>query len=249
MAATIDIKTTQNVTIEYELASLRDRILAYLIDFIIVVAFYFIFVMGLINLLGDGLMGSSMGMYVLYGLFPLIAFMLYHLLSEILADGQSWGKKAIGLKVVRLDGKEPGLTDYLLRAVFHIIDSVFSMGIVGALFISSSAKHQRLGDLTANTTVIKIRSAQQFSLKDILKIHSLDDYEPQYPQIRKLNEQDMLFIKNVLSRHRTFRNEAHQKAVRDLAKHLCEILDIEDQPKDKVKFLKTLIRDYIVLTR
>ena len=33
---TIDIRTTQNVTIEYELATLRERILAFFIDFVIV---------------------------------------------------------------------------------------------------------------------------------------------------------------------------------------------------------------------
>jgi uncharacterized RDD family membrane protein YckC len=249
MAATIDIRTTQNVTIEYELATLRDRALAYLIDFIIVVAFYFVFIMGIINLFSEALLGASMGLYILYGLFPLICFMGYHFLSEVLADGQSWGKKSIGIKVVRLDGKEPGLTDYLLRAVFHIIDSLFSMGIIGAMLISSSAKHQRLGDLTSNTTVIRVKHNQQFRLEDILSINSLENYEPQYPQVRQLSEQDMLLIKNVLGRFRQYRNLAHRNAVVELAERLADLLDIEEVPADPVPFLKTLIRDYIVLTR
>ena len=65
---------------------------------------------------------------------------------------------------MRLDGREPGLSDYLLRAVFHLVDSILSAGIVAAILVSTSAKNQRLGDLTANTTVIRTRHSRQFKL-------------------------------------------------------------------------------------
>ncbi|MEN0003813.1 MAG: RDD family protein [Bacteroidota bacterium] len=250
MATKIDITTTQHVTIEYELASLRDRILAYLIDAVIIVVLYFVVILGALQLFAGAVTdGSSMSLYIVYALSPLLLFLFYHLLSEILADGQSWGKKAMSLKVVRLDGKEPGLTDYLLRAVFHIIDSVFSLGIIGAMLISSSAKNQRLGDLTANTAVIRLKNTQQFRLEDILKINSIEDYEPKYLEVTQLSEQDMLLIKSVLGRHQRYRNEAHRQAIKELAEHLAGLLDIDDKEQSQTEFLKTLIRDYIVLTR
>ena len=155
----------------------------------------------------------------------------------------------MGLKVVRLDGKEPGLSDYLLRAVFHIVDSLFTFGVLGALLISSSNKSQRLGDMTANTTVIRVKFNLRFQLEDILKINSLEDYEPTFPEVRKLSEKDMLLIKNIIARERKYRNQAHTQVVNDLITKLMDILDIVERPKDKIEFLKTLIRDYIVLTR
>lgn len=242
---TIEIRTTQNVTIEYELASLRERFFAIFIDSLIVGSFYFVLLMILTNTVDSVLFDYP-------GLISLILvgmFIFYQLFSEILADGQSWGKKAMGIKVVRLDGKEPGLSDYLLRAVFHMVDSVVSLGIMAALMISSSNKNQRLGDMTAGTTVIRIKFNLRFQLEDILKINTIEDYEPTYPEVRRLSEKDMLLIKTIISRYRKYRNNAHQEVIDELVANLVRQLDISVPPRDKIAFLKTLVRDYIVLTR
>lgn len=245
---TIDIRTTQNVTIEYELASLWERMAALIIDVVIVGALDFVVVMLITSAVGTG-DGSSLFLGVVYGLLPVCLFMLYQLLSEILADGRSWGKRIMNLKVVRLDGEEPGLSDYLLRAVFYIVDFLFSIGILGALLISSTRKRQRLGDMTANTTVIRTKHQVQFGLDDILKINTLSNYEPQFPAVRQFNEQDMLLIKSIIARCSRYANPAHREALDELVANLCQQLDIAIIPKDKITFLKTLIRDYIVLTR
>ena len=234
---TIEIRTTQNVTIEYELASVKDRFFASFIDWLIILVFS-----SLLAIVFRVTLGQSI--FSLVGLFS-----FYHLISEVLADGQSWGKKAMGIKVVRLDGKEPTLSDFLLRTAFHMVDTFTSLGIVAALLISTSNKSQRLGDMTANTTVIKVKFSLRFRLEDILKINTLDDYEPSYPEVRKLSEQDMLLIKTIISRHRRHRNKAHQEVVNELVQNLSRQLDIIEPPRDKIGFLKTLIRDYIVLTR
>ena len=107
---------------------------------------------------------------VMAGVGPLAAFILYQLASEILANGQSWGKKALRIRVVRLDGQEPSLSDYLLRAVFYLLDAFLSFGAIGAIFVTSSVKNQRLGDMTANTTVIRTEGSMQVSLDNILNI-------------------------------------------------------------------------------
>ena len=244
---TIDIKTTQNVTIEYELASLRERFLAFLIDALVVGVGCLIIVFIITSLLGESAYFGIASRAI--SLFPLVSFIIYQLLSEVIADGQSLGKKALGIKVVRTDGREPGLSDFLLRAVFHLVDTVLSFGIVAALLVSSSDKSQRLGDLTANTAVIRVKFNTLFRLEDILKINSLADYEPEYPQVRQLSEQDMLLIKNIISRHRKYKNKAHQEVLNELVVKLQTDLQIQKRPLDKIDFLKTLIRDYIVLTR
>lgn len=244
---TIDIRTTQNVTIEYELASLWERMVALIIDLVIVAALDFF----IISLVSSAIGGSESGlmMGVVYGLLPVCMFMFYQLLSEVLADGRSWGKKIMSLKVVRLDGEEPSLSDYLLRAVFHLVDTLFSVGILGALLISSTRQRQRLGDMTANTTVVRTKHQVQFGLEDILRINTLSNYEPQYPEVRQFNEQDMLLIKGIIARCSRYQNPAHQEALRELVETVCTKLEITSIPKDKITFLKTLIRDYIVLTR
>ncbi len=246
---TIEIRTTQNVTIEYELADLKDRFFAYFIDCLIIGAVYLVIAVVLSITLREYLFESAfLGSFIRF-ILPLGMFISYQLISEILANGQSFGKKAIGIKVVRLDGKEPTLSDFLLRSVFHIVDTFASFGIVAALLVSTSGKSQRLGDMTANTAVIKVKFSLRFQLEDILKINTLDDYEPSYPEVRKLNENDMLLIKTIISRYRRHRNKAHQEVVDELVLNLSAQLDILEPPRDKIGFLKTLIRDYIVLTR
>ena len=246
---TIDIRTTQNVTIEYELASLRERIIAFFIDGVIVGAMYIVLFLSLITTLQRSIFESGIIFYVVNVLLPIGGLISYHLLSEVLANGQSWGKRSMGIRVVRLDGQEPGLSDYLLRAIFHIVDTLASIGVLGALLISSSDKNQRLGDMTANTTVIREKHSLQFRLSDILRIDSREDYVPMYPEVRQLTEKDMLLIKNTITRVRAYPNRAHQDVLDQLVTKLMNVLDIAEEPKNKIEFLKTLIRDYIVLTR
>ena len=246
---TIDITTTQNVTITYELAGLKERIPAFIIDLLIVWASYLVVVIAMASTPFLEEVLDALGMRLVVIFLPIALLILYHFLFEVLGGGQSLGKRVIGIKVVRLDGQEPSLIDYLLRAVFLMIDYFFSLGILAAIFISSSAKRQRLGDMTAHTTVIRIKFNTRFNLEDILKINTREDYEPVYPEVRQFSEKDMLFIKSLIARYLRHNNLAHQKAIDELAVQVCSRLQIQDVPKNKIAFLKTLIRDYIVLTR
>ncbi|TNE57904.1 MAG: RDD family protein [Bacteroidetes bacterium] len=249
MQKSIEITTTQNVTIEYDLARLRERGLAWLLDLVIVLLGYFILRNLLRTIFRDVPVGDS-GWAIFGILLPVLGYFLYNIFFEIWNIGQTPGKMAMGIKVVRLDGKDPEWSDVVLRAVLHLVDSLFSFSVIGAVLIKTTDKSQRLGDMAANTTVIKIQSSRfQFRLQDILSISTLENYQPVYPQVRNLSERDMIFIKMVLTRVQRYPNQAHEEVVEDLVSHLMPILDIEKRPLNRVDFLKTLLRDYIVLTR
>lgn len=249
MQKSIDITTTQNVTIEYELAPLRERIIGWLLDALLVMIGWFI-LFQVLRAIGGNEMFDNMGWIMLIVMLPFLLFFFYNIIFEIMNVGQTPGKMAMSIKVVRLDGKDPEWSDVLLRAVLHLVDSIFSFGVIGAMLIKTTAKSQRLGDMAANTTVIKIQGSRfNFRLQDILNISSLDNYQPVYPQVRRLHERDMIFIKNVLTRWQRYPNRAHEEVVEDLVTHLMPLLDIEQRPNDRVEFLKILLRDYIVLTR
>ena len=245
--ASIDIRTTQNVMIEYELATLRDRFFGFFIDLFIFYIIYFAGVIFVVSFLGDFL--TNWGGHFLI-MMQVAGLMLYHLLSLIFMEGQSWGKKAVKLRVARLDGQEPGPGDYLMRSLFLLLDFIFSAGVLGAVLISSTYRSQRLGDLASNTTVIRVKNKLHFQLNDILNIQSIENYEPKYPAVKQLSEENVLLIKNTLERYKTWRNPAHANAINEVVNTVAEQLKIET-PKNgsQIDFLKTLIRDYIVLTR
>jgi uncharacterized RDD family membrane protein YckC len=240
---TIEITTAQKVTIQYELASVGNRIAAFIVDLMVLYGMVLLLTAVFVNLLG----GASLFNYFIFlVLVPIMLF--YTLMSEILLDGQTLGKRAVGLKVVKLNGDPASAFDYLIRWAFRFTDIWMSAGSVAALLISSSLYSQRLGCLLSGTTVIKKNSSRTFALKDILNIYSTENYEPKYPQVVQIDEKDMIFLKKVLERHKKYKNEAHKKVVIDLSNKIAEILDV-NPPKDKEKFLETVLSDFIVLTR
>ncbi len=241
---TIDITTTQNVTIQYELADLKDRFLAWLIDLIIMGV-----TIGIMALILFTAWSSDRVLvyFQILVLMPIILF--YSLASEIIMDGQSIGKKALGLRIVKLNGRQPSLSDYLFRWAFRGLDIYFSVGALGSVLISSSARAQRMGDLVSNTVVVRTKPQLSFKLNDIMRINTIENYEPKYPEVRRFSEDDMLLVKQTIERARRYPNDSHKKAVELLVNKLTAEMGIAPPKTDYLGFLRSLVSDYIVLTR
>ncbi len=240
----IEITTAQKVIIQYELATVGNRFAAFFIDILIWIGMLIFMILIADQVFKGNLNGFEY--YLYFAIVPIVLF--YTLLSEILLDGQTIGKKAIGLKVVKLNGDPAAAFDYIIRWAFRFVDIWMSAGAVAALLISSSNYNQRLGCLLSGTTVIRKISTRSFKLEDILKINSRESYVPVFPQVTKLSEGDMLFVKKVMERARKYKNDAHQTALVQLAEKIAALLEVK-APKDSMKFLKTILSDYIVLTR
>lgn len=237
--ASIEIRTSQNVVIEYELATLNDRFWALLIDLIAFIS---------IILIGASSFGLPMSLQS-FMIFTLLGFLLYLLLFEVWSNGQTLGKMLMRQRVVRLDGREPGLGDYLLRSTFMMIDFFLSFGVLGAMLIGSTSRSQRFGDLAAGTTVVRLENKTSFTLDELTRIATIDQYKPQYPMVKQLSEEDVLLLRQVLHRYEKWPNAAHESALSLAVDMVCERLGIKPLHTRKTEFLRTLIRDYIVLTR
>ncbi|MEM1215191.1 MAG: RDD family protein [Bacteroidota bacterium] len=242
---TVDLQTGQNVTITYELATLGERLLALLLDLLIFFGGFYLLMVVL-----DGVFGITTAYGgIIFVVLPLIVFLFGQFLCELYLNGQTVGKRALRIQVVRLDGEQPTAGDYLLRSMFYFVDLFSSGGVLGALLISVGPRKQRIGDLTAGTNVIRVEATEKFLLSDIQKISSLENYEPQYPQVRQFTEADMLLIKTALTRAMRYNNDNYRTLLRELAQRLAQQLEITHQPLSPAEFLKVLLKDYIVLTR
>ena len=245
----ISINTTQNVTIDYELAGIMERLLAFLLDSLIVTVYCFVIFWLLIatNFIGEFGESTIPFLIFVFLIFPVI--MSYHLVSESLFNGQSIGKKAMGIKVVRADGQQMHIGDFGMRWMFRLIDIMLSAGSVAVITIMSNEKNQRIGDLVGDTCVIKTNPRNQMSIKDLLKIQTQENYKPKYEAVVKFTEEDMLLLKNTLDRARSNPNDHYRKLLQKLAEKICAELDIKKVPKKRTEFLKKVLNDYIVLTR
>lgn len=131
-----------------------------------------------------------------------------------------------------------------------LIDYWMSLGSFGFLTSSSSDRNQRIGDMVAGTVVIQVKPSVNYTIHDILSIKTSKNYTPKYPGVTSLTDDDMLLIKNAIERVRKFPNKNHKKLVVDLAQKCQNLLAIEKIPEGgTITFLKTLLQDYIVLTR
>jgi uncharacterized RDD family membrane protein YckC len=240
---TIDINTPQNVTINYELASLRERIFGFVIDSVTLSITCLILYSMLINAFGFE------GQNVILIIFCLPIFLFYSLLFEMLNNGKSIGKMALGIKVIKIDGTEGVAGDFMARWAFRSLELYLTAGAFAAIMVSLSDKNQRLGDILANTVVVKERPTFTMSLIALLNKKTINDYQPKYPSVVKMSEEDVLFIKEVLERYRKYRNEAHREALKVLSDKMKAKLEITNTVGRYDEFLLTLIKDYVVLTR
>ena len=148
----IDISTAHNISIRFELANTLMRVLAWLID---------AFIIGIYITIVSAIAFSNK--YLFYFLI-LIAVGFYHLAFEILNNGQSPGKQILKIKVVTLHGRAAKSQDYFLRWIFRMLEITGTAGIMAIMYISSTEKNQRIGDMLAQTTVIKLRGDQIYDL-------------------------------------------------------------------------------------
>ncbi|MCS7475760.1 RDD family protein [Umezawaea endophytica] len=72
--------------------------------------------------------------------------------------GATPAMRRLGLRIVRLDGTAPTLRDYLVRWLLFAVDGLF-LGLLGAVLIAVTPRHQRFGDIVTRTVVVRVRSS------------------------------------------------------------------------------------------
>ncbi len=243
--AKIDVNTTQNVTIQYDTAGLLWRFIAWLIDsavyyiFILLITFFvFPFVFDL----------SESFLYLFYFLVVVFGY-FFRLFLEVFTNGQSIGKKLVSIKVIKLNGSSLESKDYFLRWAYRAVDALLSGFTVGVLSILMSEKEQRLGDMIANTTVIKLKPDRIVTLEDLQNLPDKAEYEPKYPQVTMFTDADMLALKSLLSRAQQYNNETYYDLMAETVRNVKAKMGVENVRTNDAAFLKEIISEYVILTR
>lgn len=243
---TVKITTSQNIDIEYEMAGLGERMVAYLIDWgILFLVYYAAFiVMTILNLVpGTGPESSA----VIFGIVIfviIILFALYDLICEVFLHGQSFGKKLMKIRVVSIDGTSPRLGQYLLRWIFRLVDFTLTFQLGGLISVTTSKPHQRIGDRVAGTTVIKTKPRTQ--LEDIAFIPPEENYQPLFPEAERLNSRDIELIHEVI---RNFKESGNNVLVYNLAVKLSEHLSVQIPAQmNEMEFIQALLKDHNAIT-
>ncbi|PZD77307.1 RDD family protein [Mesonia sp. K7] len=226
------IQTAQNIEITQNVASIWDRILAYLIDGLVLFAYIVILSYSIEAL---DLNFSSEWTYVLIvGLVPF----LYHLLFETFNNGQSLGKMALKIRVVKLDGTKPAFSNFLIRWMLRMIDITFTSGAMAVFALLLNGKGQRLGDLAAKTTVISEK--EHIDLKETLYSEMPTDYVPSYSQASLLSDEEVQQIKRIYNQAKSKQNH---KIILELSRKVEEMLQISAKERP-MQFIEVVLSDY-----
>jgi len=227
--------TPERVSLQYDIAGIGSRGAAILVDLLVqgvislalyVILLGFLLVAAFVNGL-DG--GTSMtGFIVVFVLFIVALFVLtlgYNLVFEILWNGQTPGKRSVGIRVIRENGYPIRPIDAVIRNVLRIIDYLpfaYAVGVFAMLF---NARARRLGDFAAGTIVVREgpRTALGFSGSQT------NDVRP-----TALDPEDATLVRDFLMRRSSLEPQARRQLTDRLAAALSAryglVYDSEPEP-------------------
>lgn len=239
----VKIVTSQNVEIDYVVATLGTRIKARAIDYTIFFGVYLICVIAIMSTIGPGSGPSNkfMGISILVWL-ALCVF--YDLVCEIFFNGQSIGKKASKIKVISLNGERPTVSQYILRWLFRIVDFGITFGTGAVTSVAVSNYKQRFGDIVAGTVVIRTEPVTRY--KDLTFKEIPLGYEITYHQVSILTDEDLILIHDVF---KNFSRTKNSLLVYKLAIRIKSYLNVSyPQEVNEYGFLELIVNDYISYT-
>ena len=192
----------------------------------------------------------------------------YHLICEATMNGQSFGKKMMGIRVVNETGGQPGIGQLTVRwlirtsdmMAFSLILSVpmaaangnanffwqvaipLGLFMTDIILVNASKKQQRLGDMLAHTLLIK--ASQRHSIEDTVFLKIAENYKPTFPQVMQLSDRDMNSLKGILD---TAKKRGDFSLAEMASDKIRNHLKIETH-LSPFEFLEVLLKDYNYLS-
>lgn len=267
----IKVPTNFNIDLEFEVPEFYRRLVALLID--VLLQYFYLRIADEIYKSVSGNMNyfdndSHYDMWAI-GWLLLLPIMFYHLLLEITMNGQSIGKKIMGLRVVDENGGKPSISQFAIRWLLRISDlwialllltimydpgfgrdigttvivlAALAFLITDIVLVVSAKKGQRIGDILAKTILIRINTKS--NIEETVFREVADNYVPSFPQIMQLSDKDINAIKSILE---TARKKGDFNMAEAASSKIKAHLKIESalSPFD---FLDVLLKDYNFLS-
>jgi uncharacterized RDD family membrane protein YckC len=152
----------------------------------------------------------------------------YGIVSEWHWRGQTIGKRVLRLRVVDAQGLKVQFSQIVIRNLLRCIDMIPVFYLVGGIACLLSRKSQRLGDLAANTVVVRIPRILQPDLDQLLagKYNSLRQYAHLEARLRqRVTPAEAAIAMQAILRRGDLDPLARVELFRDLAAHFRSKVD------------------------
>jgi hypothetical protein len=161
-----------------------------------------------------------------------VVFWGYYIFFEYRWNGQTPGKRMVGLRVIREGGYPVDAFSVIVRTLLRLLDLLPSFYFLGIISILCTRNYQRLGDLLGGTIVVKQRAP-----RNLINLLQSTRLKPEHLDREALalmqREADRLTpaqyqaVRHFTERRRSLTNwSAQQEAARALAIPLMEHLHI-----------------------
>jgi len=208
----LTILSPEKTILTYRLAGLGSRVSAHILDLLLV------FVIGMLLTMLTSLAGAVVDPGLAQGLIMMIWFLVpfgYFILQEGLWNGQTVGKKALGIRVRMVDGTPVTFLAALGRNVMRPADMIPGIYFVGFLAIFTNQKSQRLGDLIAGTVVCyEKRTSPQFAIAPhVVGFHPLESH---VGDLRGMNQEEYYALRRFCDRFPELSNRTQNRLLEEL---------------------------------
>ncbi|AUT00742.1 hypothetical protein CLI64_10215 [Nostoc sp. CENA543] len=232
----VKYRTPESVELEFTLAGIGNRAWALLIDYLVLAAILTAFLIVWVIIVGQlsdfwsQIFGSAVGVWLI-AITLIVSFVIYagyFVFFETIWRGQTPGKQAAKIRVVRDDGRPIGMPQAALRALLRPFDEFM---FIGAFLIMFSRQEKRLGDLAAGTIVIQAEAATTSAT--IMISEQAQVWHQELMQIADLSvllPDDFAVIREYLQRRKAMSPKARSALALKLSQQVKEILHIDELP-------------------
>lgn len=229
----LTIRTPEGVNFALQLASPVTRFLAWVVDMACISAAMSILgvALKLLNLISADF---SRAVYILAYFAVQIG---YGLFCEWLWRGQTVGKRLLRLRVVDAHGLRLQFSQVVIRNLLRFADMLPAFYLVGGLTTLINARTQRLGDLAANTVVIRSPQIEQPDLEQVLagKFNSLRGHPHLEARLRqKISPVEASLALQAILRRDEFEPRARAELFARLGEHFRSLVEF---PPDAVEHI------------
>jgi len=239
------IETPEKIRFSYRIAEIGSRIAAYVIDQTIQVIAILVIAWAV---LGYSITSSARNIANLSAAFLLIIFFLmrwfYFVLFEMIMEGQSPGKKMMRIRVIRDNGESLDLETIIFRNFLRVVDEFPMFPMLGGFIALIDPQSRRLGDLVANTIVVK-EIHYRLQLPDFQVNLNRPKADPEFIFTKgKLTENELYIIRRFLNGCYKLPIEKRSELALNLAKQVQEKLGIEEEIADTFLFLERIYHQH-----
>jgi uncharacterized RDD family membrane protein YckC len=252
-SASYRFETPENVQVSYAAAGLGTRFLAWFVDQVLVWAVTAALMIALAiagfsleglfsNLEGDWDDGQQAAMYFA-GLIALVwgfGSFVYYCGCELLLRGQTPGKRALKIRVVKADGFQLDAASIVVRNAFRVLDQLPPMWLIPF----ASKRSQRAGDMVAGTLVVSDAPAELSPVRAALAQRSPAEMQFRFDaaMLKRLSADEFAAIERVLDRWQDLPFDQQESLLTAYAAPLAKKMHLEPPPAaQRLRFLEDLL--------